>query len=328
MDGVFASLALCMAVLLISLVASVAASYLVVRSMKRRTGATTALTTQPRPMIVQGAPTLDGAGRPTGDAMLTFDESIEVRGLLMRTVAPRPEELVVWAHRKWPNATRDQLAGKLISSTAGKCGFIGFVTGAPGLFALPVTLPVDIVATGRLQAVMVQALAYLYEIDDDPDDAQRRGLMIMVGGGSLARSITQLSIKIIGPSMMKAVPVLGALAGYAANYALAQVAGRAAMTNFRRSLTDTASRAATQPTIHLTAGAAPVLTGDAEPVVHVIPANAPALAAPRVEQAAPLAAHPPDAAATAATGRFCTACGHQHAAPFRFCTVCGAAAQS
>lgn len=225
MESVMGAVGFCMVVLVIAILASIIASHLVYRSMKQRTKSVT------RAYVRDGR--ISSAGEiVSGDSMLSLDESIEVRGLIMRTIAPRPEELVVWAQRKWPNLSREELARKMVSTTAGKCGFIGFVTGAPGLFALPVTLPIDIVATGRLQASMIQALAYIYETDDDPDAIQRRGLMVMVGGGSLARSITRLSIKLIGPSLLKAVPVLGAIAGYAANYALAHVAGRVAIAHF------------------------------------------------------------------------------------------------
>jgi hypothetical protein len=217
MDGIFAALFMCLFVLVLAIVGSAVAMWLVTRSVRRRiTSGDVALV----PLATDAA--LSGSG-------LSLEEARELRNVFMRTVAPRPEEIYYWARSRYPDATPDELATKIIQAEAHKCGFVGFTTGFPGAFALPLTLPVDLYLTGRLQASMIQALVYVYAREIDPDDLARVKWMVLLGGGSLANSLTQFLLKVVGGSTVRAFPILGAVAAYAANYFLSQAAGRAAM---------------------------------------------------------------------------------------------------
>lgn len=220
MEGIFAALFMCLFVLALAIVGSVVAMWLVTQSVRRRiTSGDVALV----PLAADAA--LSGGG-------LSLEEARQLRNVFMRTVSPKPEEIYYWARSRYPDATPDELAMKIIQAEAHKCGFVGFTTGFPGAFALPLTLPVDLYLTGRLQASMIQALVYVYAKDIDPDELARMKWMVLLGGGSLANSLTQFLIKVVGGSTVRAFPILGAVAAYGANYFLSQAAGRAAMAHF------------------------------------------------------------------------------------------------
>jgi hypothetical protein len=87
------------------------------------------------------------------------------RNIVNRIILPNPatvqrefEQLRV----RYPATEANLLVKKVIAKAAFNAGFIGFVTGAPGLPAMPVTVPIDFLATGRIQAAMIQTIAYAH----------------------------------------------------------------------------------------------------------------------------------------------------------------------
>lgn len=138
LDGSFVfSLFACLFVVFICIVGSIAATLLLGRSMLRRTTgpADTSLSHKSATSLAHGsAPgTLTQVGGVPGMAL---NDAIELRNLVLRTIAPRPQEIVYLARARHPHATPDELARKIIAGEASKCGFIGFVTGVPGFSTL------------------------------------------------------------------------------------------------------------------------------------------------------------------------------------------------
>jgi hypothetical protein len=218
-ETILGGLVTCLFVLAIAVIASIVAAVLLSNSLRRKSSGS----------LVAG-----GGASAVGTGGLSLNELRDIRNIVWRTVSPRSDEVLALAFKNNPHADRDVVARKIIDTEASKCGFIGFITGAPGLFALPLTLPIDLYTTGRLQASMIEALVMLYEPDIDADEVQRTKVMVLLGGGSLAKSAAQLMLKVAGGSAVRAIPLLGAIAGFAANYFLTQAAGRAAQAHFSR----------------------------------------------------------------------------------------------
>jgi len=80
-----------------------------------------------------------------------------------------------------PGICDDDLAKKIISRKALKCGLVGAATGIPGLLALPVTVPADLVATWRIQIVMALAIARVYGHTAETTDLKTDIYLIMAG---------------------------------------------------------------------------------------------------------------------------------------------------
>jgi hypothetical protein len=137
-------------------------------------------------------------------------------------------------HARFPQAAREALVRRVVQRQALRCGLVGALTGLGGLFTLPVALPIDIVLSFRIQAALVNFIAHHYG-DSDPAGASAtvRGYLVMTGSSRVTQTTTrvlsELALRLIGKSFAKLVPVIGAVIGFAVNYSIVQVMGRAAL---------------------------------------------------------------------------------------------------
>lgn len=129
-----------------------------------------------------------------------------------------------------PDASDADLIGRMIRRQALKAGEVGAITGLGGLLTLPITLPVDVLLSMRIQAATVQFIAERYGFEQVSErELEIRRYLIMVGGERLARQGQRLTAeflqRFIGRSLAKFIPLLGALLGFGMNYTLARASG-------------------------------------------------------------------------------------------------------
>lgn len=139
---------------------------------------------------------------------------------------------------KNPNASTEQLVGKIIQQQAFKSGVIGAITGLGGFITLPIALPVDIVMSLRLQAALVEFIAAVYgHPQSSEQEARIRTFLIMSASGQITERTMGVAIKfllrVIGKSFSKLVPFLGAAISFGVNYAIVQGIGWGAVRWYR-----------------------------------------------------------------------------------------------
>jgi hypothetical protein len=163
-----------------------------------------------------------------------------------------------------PGIRDDELAKKIVSRKAIKNGLVGAISGIPGLIALPVTVPTDLVASWKIQTYMAVSIAYVYGHTTQTTDLKTDIYIILAGdaakealkrvGIEITKEVTKKAIdkyitrevmkqiwKVVGQkiitkageksltSFMKMVPIVGAPVGYAFDWVAAKVVGRTAI---------------------------------------------------------------------------------------------------
>lgn len=89
----------------------------------------------------------------------------------------------------------DDLARKVVSRKALKNGLIGAATGVGGILTLPVTIPLDVAASWRIQAAMTFAVARVYGHTQDTMD-MKNDLYIVLAFDSAKESLKQIGIAV------------------------------------------------------------------------------------------------------------------------------------
>jgi uncharacterized protein (DUF697 family) len=128
---------------------------------------------------------------------------------------------------KQPGADVEALASTIASQQAFRTGLVGFVTGLGGLPFLPLTLPIDIALTVRYQAELVHLLRLLYGVDELPE----AGLWIVTAGSqeltsASSAAIRNVLLKYVSKSLLKFLPLIGGLVGFALNWLSTRALGR------------------------------------------------------------------------------------------------------
>lgn len=133
---------------------------------------------------------------------------------------------------KHPNLKRDELVQKVIKQQSLKCGLVGAITGVGGFFTLPISLPIDILVTARLQSTMVGFIAELYGYSDSLEN-KAATYAVMTGGNEISALSTKLIQnylpRFFGKSFSKLIPFFGAFISFALNYFFAQSTARLAI---------------------------------------------------------------------------------------------------
>jgi hypothetical protein len=80
-----------------------------------------------------------------------------------------------------PDITPDDLARKIVRRKAFKCGLVGALTGVPGMLALPVTVPADLIMCWRIQIMMIVAIAKVYGQTATSTDLKTDILLVIFG---------------------------------------------------------------------------------------------------------------------------------------------------
>jgi hypothetical protein len=144
------------------------------------------------------------------------------------------------------NLTNEQLIQKIIQQQSFKAGLVGAVSGLGGFLTLPIALPVDILLSLRIQYVMVQFIAMVYnQRAISAEETSLQTTLVMSGGVKLTETTISLImrgvVRLLGKSLSIVIPAIGAVVGFAVNYGLAQATGNVAMRFYagRRKLTPT-----------------------------------------------------------------------------------------
>ncbi len=157
-------------------------------------------------------------------------------------------EQVKTIQTKYPNASSEKIAQRLIAQKCEKTATVGAVTAGAGLIpgvgtaaAVIVGTAADIGATFKLQAELVLEIAHLYNYPLSDEEKQRLVLAItgISAGTSVAlrrvgqRASLKLSEKFAEKSFMKALPVVGVLASAGTNVLSTYIIGQRADAYFR-----------------------------------------------------------------------------------------------
>lgn len=133
-----------------------------------------------------------------------------------------------------PQLEQQKLIRKIIHQQALKCGIVGAVTGIGGFITLPIALPIDIALSLRIQATMVNFIALAYGHNKQSGyEEQVKNYLIMTGSSKVSQTSSRLALnfltRVIGKSMSRFIPVVGALISFVTNYIIVRVMGEAAV---------------------------------------------------------------------------------------------------
>lgn len=135
-----------------------------------------------------------------------------------------------------PDITDQELISKVVHQEAFKCGVVGAITGFGGFVTLPIAIPVDMVLTARYQATMVSFIAKINGYEESLENKMTT-YAIMTGSTELSKltiaALKSYAPRIIGKSLSKLIPFLGAVLGFIVNYTMAQSLARAAQAWYR-----------------------------------------------------------------------------------------------
>lgn len=144
-----------------------------------------------------------------------------------------------FAHRH-PSLTTRELAQRLVESTARKAAAVGAVASLPPGWAALATVGPELTTLLVLQSRMIVGLHLLYGASPEPEE---RALEVLAGlaagaGINFGRRLTaraaeeiagRLVVRIAGRELTHIVPLIGAAAAAAMNYAAVRAVGRAAI---------------------------------------------------------------------------------------------------
>ena len=173
--------------------------------------------------------------------------------------------------QRYPEASNDDLARKVVSLKSLKNGAIGAATGAPGFLAFPIAVPADVIISWKIQINMAMCIAHIYghTIDEDPAADPKTDIFLILAGNTakdtlrvlgidvdvvtkktvkryLTREVTielckHLARKIISMAgvrsfsrMSRVIPLVGAPIGFAFDYAAARNVGECACAYYGR----------------------------------------------------------------------------------------------
>ena len=198
----------------------------------------------------------DKLAERTGALTRVVDHMIEVS-------APGVTSYVQKLRSQNPGISSDALAGKIVRRKSFKNGLVGAVTGLGGAITLPIAIPVDVIASWKIQIAMALAIAAAYGRNNGNSDLKTDVFLILAGdsakealkraGIHVAKGVTHKAIqqhvtrevmkkiwKVIPQriitkageksvlSLTRMVPIVGAPVGFAFDWAAARAVGRAA----------------------------------------------------------------------------------------------------
>ena len=157
--------------------------------------------------------------------------------LVENAVKPNPpklQRLVAKLRRKHPELGDRALAKKIIHRQANRSGLVGFITGLGGLPTLPIAIPIDLAATIKIQSNLVHLLRLVHGGRPDEHVSDASLWLITTGGQELTSAssalIRNLLVKFMSKSLLKFLPLLGGVVGYALNWTSTQALGRLTLT--------------------------------------------------------------------------------------------------
>lgn len=98
-----------------------------------------------------------------------------------------------------PGISEYDLAKKIVNRKAFKNGLVGAATGVGGLITLPITVPIDLVATWKIQITTALTIAHVFGHTHETTDLKTDVYLILAG------STAQEALKKVGIEIGKAV---------------------------------------------------------------------------------------------------------------------------
>jgi hypothetical protein len=149
----------------------------------------------------------------------------------VRPDLPKLERIVERLRQKHPDLDNAALTKKLMHRQANRAGLVGLLTGIGGLPTLPFTVPIDVALTVKIQSNLVHMLRLLRGEHADAGALSDSSLWLITTGGqelTTASSvlIRDLVVKSLSKSLLKFLPLLGGVVGYALNWFSTQALGR------------------------------------------------------------------------------------------------------
>lgn len=160
---------------------------------------------------------------------------------LQESIAPDMEKIQAEFDRlrtQKPNVATDALVRGIIHRQALRSGVVGAVTGIGGFVTLPIALPIDLYASAQLQANMVSFIALAYG-HKTVSPVEQRVLAYLITTGSAHVTQTTIAyvlrtvVRLLGKTLSKLVPVIGAVISFIINYVLTQAVGRIAVERYK-----------------------------------------------------------------------------------------------
>ncbi len=164
-------------------------------------------------------------------ALFLFWRAKQLVESAVRPNLPALERLVAKKRARYPRLSTRRLSKKLIHRQAARAGLVGFATGVGGLPALPIAIPIDLAATIKLQSNLVHLLRIAGGDRVRAEEVSEASLwLVTTGGQELAAAsgamVRKLVVKTLSKSLLKFLPLLGGLVGFALNWASTQTLGR------------------------------------------------------------------------------------------------------
>lgn len=173
------------------------------------------------------------------------------RGALEHWATPNPAALsakLTHLRAQNPGLSDEELVRKVIKAEARKVGLVGALTGLGGFVTLLIGIPVDFAVSARRQAAMVHFVATIYAPDESERTLKLTTYSIMAGSGftreametsnwmiqaAVRRVMTKLLAETVAESLLKIVPIIGVLVGFAFNYFATRALGHLAVSLYR-----------------------------------------------------------------------------------------------
>jgi EcsC protein family len=100
--------------------------------------------------------------------------------------------------------SNDDLAWKILHRKTLKNGLIGAATSTGGFITLPVAIPVDLIASWKIQVFMAMSIANVYGLEPDNSDL-RTDVYLILAGDSAKEILKQMGIEISKSVTKKAI---------------------------------------------------------------------------------------------------------------------------
>jgi len=164
-----------------------------------------------------------------------------------RWMTPDPAQLALRLtvlRRRHPAASDAALLTRVINDQSLKAGLVGALTGVGGILTLPIAIPVDFALSARIQAATIHFIAQTFAPDQSADTLRLQTYAILAGQrfsqqwaeassravqAAIAQLIRRLVAETVAESLLKIVPFVGAVVGFAFNYATTRLIGRLAV---------------------------------------------------------------------------------------------------
>ncbi|WP_111710323.1 EcsC family protein [Lutibacter citreus] len=103
-----------------------------------------------------------------------------------------------------PNITDKKLARKIKNRKSFKNGLVGAATGVGGILTLPITIPVDLIASWKIQIGLAFAIAHVYGHSHNTADL-KTDIYIILAGNSAKEALKTAGIQITKEITKKAI---------------------------------------------------------------------------------------------------------------------------